>query len=743
MDFMTNETFRIIGDGSPAPIYEPGIYRVILSKAHTGTTVTVLIDSDNKGPRNRTGRKKKADELLARKRKKAPPPLVGKLIWMEHAELTSLDDKKLIKRIEIERDNAVSLSGRNQADYDRRLLSMAGFLDAEALSEGILTHGGLSGLVADAMKAGDVSDTYVYKQWSTLCRWGLDAQSLKPRRDRCGGRGMARPSDPGGRKKAGRKTLKQRIALAYGVALDPEQPGMSSEWAAAVRAADRAIPTPKPSWPKRCDQIVASGFCGRAKEVDGKLELIKPEEGCYPNDRQIQHALTFGTTRLARLLETTTKRHFTSAMRGLIARSWQGVAGPGHTWMIDSTVGDIYLRSSVNRAWIVGRPIVYVLVDVWSTAVVGFYVCLTGPSWSTAKVSLFNAAADPLLVGEMWGYEPMLALDPAPTMCYGLMCDRGEYLSKGHRETAIKMLPLTSYAPPYRGDLKGLVEVLHRIEKDAQFLFIPGAMDFRRKELELRNVDPSTCVFTVREYMQYLYELFFDYNLTADRTHRLDAHMIAAGVRNSPAGLWHYGHQVGIGYQKYIAPGDLVTNLLPGATARVRRDAVHYAGCDYNSTEVTEKQWTAMARNFGGFDIPVNYYPGAMGPLWTPNPGSSGLLRLQLSDQSRASPELTREEWADCQALQTMRGASDDHKNKMNSLGSLQRIRALSDRAAQLTAEAIADASGKAPTTTEARLMEVAATVHPSRSESVVRQATRDEAIEEHERMMAAVLGSP
>lgn len=50
---------------------------------------------------------------------------------------------------------------------------------------------------------------------------------------------------------------------------------------------------------------------------------------------------------------------------------------------------------------------------------------------------------------------------------------------------------------PYRGDLKGLAEVLHRIEKDAQFLFVPGAMDFRRQELELRRVDPNDSVLTL------------------------------------------------------------------------------------------------------------------------------------------------------------------------------------------------------------------------------------------------------
>lgn len=276
---------------------------------------------------------------------------------------------------------------------------------------------------------------------------------------------------------------------------------MSTEWAAAIRAADKRIPTPKPSWSERCNQIVGSAFCSKAKEVNGKLELVKPELGQYPNDRQIKHLLTYGVSHLQRVLDRTTKRHFERALRGLVARNWQGVAGPGHTWAIDSTVGDIYLRSSVNRAWVLGRPIVYVIVDVWSTAVTGFYVCLTGPSWSTAKVSLFNCAADPALLGELWDYQPVLTLTPSPTMCYALLCDRGEYLSQGHRQTAVKLLPLTSYAPPYRGDLKGLVEVLHRIEKDKQFLFVPGAMDYRRQELELRKVNPEDCVLTVREYV--------------------------------------------------------------------------------------------------------------------------------------------------------------------------------------------------------------------------------------------------
>ncbi|MDD5177532.1 MAG: transposase [Sterolibacterium sp.] len=747
MDLIPNGTFRILKELKPSTEYLPGIYRVILDEPLIAKTVAVLIEPEDGPKRGRGGRRKKLDKDLKRKRKKPPQPLVGDLLWMDRDELQRLSDNSLLKAIKVERRAAPPLSVRGQREYKHRTLAMTDFLDLKKLQESIVIFEGLAGLVRDAMTRTVVSSAFVYRQWSNLCRWGIDERSLMPRRDLSGGPGIKRPCDRGdpttpGRKKAGRKTTTQRIAMAYGIVLDPTQPGMSSEWSAAIRAADKQIPTPKPSMPKRCNLIVQSAFCAKAKEIDGKIVLVKPEIGRYPNNAQIERALTIDKTRLERLIERTTKAHFKMALRGLIARNWQGVGGPNHTWAIDSTVGDIYLRSSVNRAWIVGRPIVYVIVDVWSTAVVGFYVCLCGPSWNTAKVSLFNAAADPSLVADMWGYQPILTLDPLPTMCYALICDRGEYLSLGHRETALKLILLTSYAPPYRGDLKGLVEVIHRIEKDAQFLFIPGAMDYRRAELELRKVNPEDCVFTVREYTQYLYELFTEYNLTANREHRVTAQMQAAGVFPSPAGLWRWGHAMGIGFRRVIEEADLITELLPSSTGRVRRDAVRHAGCDYTSREIEQAQWTAYARNFGGWDVPLNYYPGAMGPIWTPNVGGAGLLKLQISDESRASPELTTEEWSDVLALTTTKRPMDQHQRKMDSLDSLERIKALRDNAMQLTAEALAKASGSAPPMTEARAIEVAATSHPSRSEAQVKEQVRDEAMQTHQEMMDALLRS-
>ena len=745
MDLIANAAFRLLKSEPRQSDHLAGIYRIVVDDPFAEKTVAVCISPEEIPVKRVGGRYEKADAELKKARKKKPEPLVGKLIWMDRTELLNLAERRLLLPLSIERRIAPEPVGRSKREFDLRATAMAGFLDIRNLQESIVVHGSLGGLVKDAMAAANVSRPFVYKQWSNLCRWGLDLQSLIPQRDRCGAPGVARPCDSANgrnrvRKKAGRKTLKQRIGRAYGIELQPEQPGMSSEWTAAIRAADRHIPTPKPSWPSRCEQIAMSAFCANAKDEGGKVVLVKPAIGAYPNEQQIKRALTVDMGRLERLIERTTKQHFKMARRGLIGRNWQDVPGPGQTWAIDSTVGDIYLRSSVNRAWILGRPIVYVIVDVWSTAVVGFYVCVCGPSWSTAKVSLFNASADAQLVSGLWGSDITLGLNPAPSMCYSLMCDRGEYLSKGHRITAQRFLPLTSYAPPYRGDLKGLAEVLHRIEKDAQFLFIPGAMDHRRAELELRRVDPSTCVFTVREYTQYLFELFRDYNFTANRAHRVDAHMRAAGVFPSPAGLWRWGHEMGIGYRRHIEDADLISELLPAGVGRIRRDAVRFSGCDYMSDEIKEAELTTLARNLGGWDVDVNYYPGAMGPIWVPNSGGSGQLRLQISDQSMTSSEVTTEEWADAKALATIQRPVEEHTRTWNSLDSLARIQALRASAERETAKALAAESGASPTMTEARLMETAASRRPEASEAKAKEEVANDAMIEYERMMAALL---
>lgn len=743
MDLMHNQVIRILSDANDTDSLE-GMYRVILDEPTINKTVVVRIDVSGTKKARRGGRKLAA--VTMRKRKKSPPPLIGDLLWLDRELLADLHRNSRLQPIEVDREAIYRLpilSPGDQALYSKRCTAMAPFLTFSNLRQSILIHEGLGNLAREAMSIGDVSRSYVYKQWSILCRNGITEISLRPRRDRCGAPGVRRPCAPGVRKKAGRKTYKQRVARYYGEDLDPDQPGMSDEWRAVILAADASNKaTVKPDMPKRIDHILRSGFVSRYTQVNGVLVPADLEKGSYPNNQQIKRVLTTEYSRLERLIASTTKGHFKRALRALTSRNWRGVAGPGHTWAIDSTIGDIYLRSSLNPAWIVGRPIVYVIVDVWSTAVVGFYVCLTGPSWATAKVSLFNAVCDPHLLGDLWGYQPILCLEPHPTFPGMLLCDRGEYLSKGAYQTGTKLRLDMSYTPPYRPDLKGLVEVIHRIEKDAQFLFVPGAMNYRRKEYELRRGHAADSALTVRQYVQYLQILFSIYNLTADRSKRLDAHMIADGAIGSPAGLWRWGHAVGIGSRRDVLASDLISDLLPNATARVGLRSVQFARSDYTCEQMVQEQWTAESRNFGGWTLPVNYYPGSASRIWTPNMTGTGHLELKILDESFSSPELTMDEVAESIAMLSMNRSEREHERTLKLLGLMEQASELTRSAAIMADEAMRKAKGVKPSIRDARALEVQTMTRLTSATPEIAQQARDEAADAHTAMMLSLLES-
>ena len=736
MELMHNQVIRVI-DGE-----EAGTYRVVLDEIRLGKTCVVRLDPPDVQPPNAT--------TSCRPRKKGPPREISTLIWLDRETLQQLHNTQALLVLEIEQESLywTAVPEKNLVDYENRLEIMRDFLEFDTLREHILAYQSVSRLVKDAMERTGSSRSGIWRLFSTLCRLGFTASSLRPRRDRCGAPGVARPCDPGGRKKPGAKTTKQRIAQAYGEELPPEQPGMSTDWRQRIMAADKAIPAPKPPMPARCTRILASAFIQRYQQVNGELVPIDTKLGNYPNRAQIRRVLEVDTPRLDRLLAQTTKGHFLRNMRGMTGRSWQGVSGPGHTWAIDSTVGDIYLRSSINRAWIIGRPVVYIIVDVWSTAIVGFFVCLTGPSWAMAKIALFCAASDPTLIADLWGYQPVLSLLPVPTMCHRLLCDRGEYLSQAARFTAAKLIPSLSYTPPYRPDLKGCVEVPHRIVKDRVFAFTPGAIDMRRKEFELKRVRMQDAVLTTREYTHLLNTIFTEYNLTANREHRLDAHMRAAGVFPSPAGLWRWGHEVGIGFRRALPQSQLTSSLLPLAQARVTRSGVMQSGQLYESEVINSQQWTTYARNQGGWDIDSYYFPGSLSRIWTPPPGGNGLLELQLSDQANASPELTAEEVVDAFTYARANRAEQEHARVMQALRSLEEYQSIKNQAIAATQMALTQYDGPELSASEARMLEHSYRFtqkgQPINVEDHVSKGVkaRTEGMEEHFQMMQQLMSA-
>ncbi|MRV70693.1 DDE-type integrase/transposase/recombinase [Duganella sp. FT92W] len=677
-----------------------GLYRVVLNEVAANCTVLVRLDRASE-PASSFG---PVEGGQPPQKRKGPTPLCGQLLWLETTTLDQLIESNSLRFVELERRNfKVSPASVNRFEVRRRI--MADFLKFDVLRTSILQHHTLGPLVTKTTAEHNVSRYLVYKCWSLLCRYGFSAESLAGRFDLCGAPGEVRDCSPDMRKKAGRKTNMQRMAQRTGQPYVEVQPGMNAVWRQRILMADKKIRSPKPKFPRRYQEILAHGFTTHFQEEDGVAHPMPLKLGDYPNKTQVRRVLYVEIPKLQRLQQMTTLGHFKRSLRGMVGRSWKGVAGPGHTWAIDSTIGDIYLRSSINRAWIIGRPIVYTVVDVWSTAIVGFYVCLAGPSWDTAKVSLYSAITAPDLLGELWGYEVMPSLYPHPCLPAVVLWDRGEYISLAAKETAYHLIERASFTPPYRPDLKGIVEVQHRITKDHQS-WIPGAIDARRAEYELRKFDPNAGVFTLSEYANYLHNIYTEYNLIANREKRLDTDMIAAGVVPSPAGLWRWGHAVGIGMSRHFSHSELVRKLLPEKHATVTREGINFQNLFYASEESKAAQWTAEARNFNSWRIPAYHFPGSVSRIWTPNMGGAGLWELQLSEQANATRTQTYEEVEDAFAYSKLSHPETEHDRTQTKMRLHHKNNELVNNAKAMTAEALRQANGPMPSLSESRKME-------------------------------------
>lgn len=104
--------------------------------------------------------------------------------------------------------------------------------------------------------------------------------------------------------------------------------------------------------------------------------------------------------------------------------------GPGAVYMVDAWLADVYLVSSILPGKVIGRPIVYILIDVFSHAVVGVGAGLEGPSWVGAMLALSNTASDKAAFCREYGIRIDTDEWPSHHLPHVLLADRGEL--EGH-----------------------------------------------------------------------------------------------------------------------------------------------------------------------------------------------------------------------------------------------------------------------------------------------------------------------
>ncbi len=161
-------------------------------------------------------------------------------------------------------------------------------------------------------------------------------------------------------------------------------------------------------------------------------------------------------------------------IRPILNNSTDMAFGPGAVYQIDATVGDIYLVNDFNREYLIGRPVIYIVIDTFSRLIAGFAVTLEGPSWAGAKLALENAFTGKVEFCKGLGIDITEDQWPVRGICESLIGDNGEIKSYNANSLVNPLGIRVSNAAAYRPDWKAIVERNFLTTKDLYVNYAPG-----------------------------------------------------------------------------------------------------------------------------------------------------------------------------------------------------------------------------------------------------------------------------
>lgn len=309
--------------------------------------------------------------------------------------------------------------------------------------------------------------------------------------------------------------------------------------------------------------------------------------------------------------------------RALRGRAGDGVFGPCHRFEIDATIADIYLVSRYNRNWIIGRPVVYVVIDVFSRMIVGLYVGLEGPSWEGARQALLNAFSDKAPFCAANGVPIQPDDWPCAHLPQEICADRGEMLGLA-AESIVSGLGITlAIAPPYRPDWKAIVESRFRLLNQlSQVHWTPGGVAERIKERGDRDYRLDATL-DLGEFTQIMIKSVLHHNHHREQPDLLNQEMIRAEIMPTPLAMWNWGIDHGFGTPNEQTRELVNLHLMARSSGTVQAGGLCFEGMYYVLADGGDETRYSRARAKGREKVDVWYHPTDPSSVWLRNADKS------------------------------------------------------------------------------------------------------------------------
>lgn len=305
-------------------------------------------------------------------------------------------------------------------------------------------------------------------------------------------------------------------------------------------------------------------------------------------------------------------RNYDLKYRAIIGSSSLDCTRAGELWQLDATVLDCYLVSEFDRSKIIGRPVLYFVVDVYSRNIVGCTVTLEAlNSYNGTMIALLNAMTDKVEYCSKYGVQ--IDSDDWIGTCIPtrILADRGELMSQKCVNIIQNLGIIIQNTPPYRADLKGVVEQLFNQIQNKIKPFLSGVVDnpdniVRRGAIDYR----LKANLTLYEITTILIKSVIWYNnfhlLSKERIVEL---ALPPQIKPVAREVFKFSVANDSGMLRTLDEDFLKMNLLPISTATITSKGIKFNKLYYVSDYIYKEKWLEKVRNNGVKKINISYNP--------------------------------------------------------------------------------------------------------------------------------------
>lgn len=378
---------------------------------------------------------------------------------------------------------------------------------------------------------------------------------------------------------------------------------------------------------------VYSDFLTKYFYEEKKSAKLKSRVPCVPSFRQF----SYWTQQLFTKDEITKKRNSkhtenlkNRAVIGSVKDEWKV---PGSCFELDATVADVHIVSKFRSDTVLGRPTIYSIVDRASGMIVGLNVSLFYASWRAARLALANAFLPKVEYCRSYGIDIVDAEWPCHHIPLRLMCDNGEMIGLKPQKTVVPFTEL-QFAPPYRGDLKSMVERRFGLLNGK---VIHGLLGTTRGRQTVRGeANPkSRAVYTLNEFTKELILAVLEINKTIyDSLVTVDDLLIKNDLAPTPLNFWKIhinNHQHAL---KHANSDDVIGQIYPEDTASVTRNGIFYNDMYYSNDKLISENLASVARVHGRWKLEARINENTSDFIYVRFDKTSNFIRCDLTNRS-------------------------------------------------------------------------------------------------------------